>query len=409
MCTGAIAQTLPSADLISPGFSKWLETADTAEMTTLYVNGSVDQLFHIRDLSVLQSLLSLITIESCSGQVQGRDVSNVKLLTGNEIIADAAYIVDNTELRFSLGENQYAVPFSEFNLSGENISEFDLPAIRTFFSANSWIERMDMHRLSEMLRTGELFRCIPGFDAGELQVSESFSDDGLRLTRMNIDGYFFVASDVWSVKGTIFKPGGNSPKDTAEFHLMKDENNRLDVTLSSKYTLEKGKSEQNGAVTGNCRINVAGKIGGYDITYVIGLKIRNDWSADGHILAERLTVTPSLNWTDKTPGRRTLHLNSGSLNVKNVIQITSSEDSEMVSEGTNQISMELKMDGESVVSGSFGIYFAAGPGTLTVPVHGVEINRKSIKQLMDSYIDEIAKKMYQQLNEKTHKRIVQGL
>ncbi|MBQ8095205.1 MAG: hypothetical protein IJ242_16760 [Clostridia bacterium] len=408
--SSALSQTLPSADLLSPGFAKWIDSSVSGDAVHLEVNGSIEELFHIRDLSVLKSLLSQITLESTTGKTQKHEITHLRVRTGGEILSDIRYSTDMDSIHFTVDGNAYSLPYNELGISpiGEKPFEW-LETLQSIFIRNSWLERFDMDHLSKLLTSGKLVEQIPFVETGTIQVTEGYSDDGLRLTRLALDGDVVCFGQQWQVTGSIFKPGGSAPKDTAEVQFIHDKDNSLKITLSSKYTPEKGSKNKTGAVTANARVNVNGKIGGYDVTYTFGLKVRNDWSTDGDILSEKLTVTPSLNWTDKTPGRRYQHLNSGSLTLKNVFRIMSRESDVQIISGTDETTVELTMDGEHVIVGSLGMRFDTVPVDDVIPGDGEVLTGSAFKQLTDAYVRKISKQIYGYLDGKTQKKITQGL
>jgi len=391
----------------SPGMRKWQKTSDSADSTRLYVNASANELFHIRDMSVLNSILSFVTIESTSVRHVGSDASRIRIIADGDIAADITYTLTDDAFVFAIDGITYELPLSEIEvlfLTDGKIN--DLENLRSLFDGGAWLERIDLRVLSEMLQTGELFKMLPGFMPGNVMTHEIYSDDGLRMNQLDVDGQFYFNGELWSVSGTIKEPDGKSPKDTAEFHFLKDEKNILNASMSSKYMQEKG---QNGTLTSDCKINISGKINGYDVNYTIGIKMRNDWNADGALLSEKLTISPSVKWSNKIPDLKYLHLNNGSFTGKSVIQMVSNESSDIVSGGNSTFSVELKMDGENVISGTLGIRFETSEDSLSLPNIESVIDRATFSGLMESSLKEISKKIYQHIGEKTKKKTKQGI
>ena len=50
--------------------------------------------------------------------------------------------------------------------------------------------------------------------ASAFDVKRTMSDDGERLTKLNVEGALTIEGETWTVSGYLRQPGGRAPKDT---------------------------------------------------------------------------------------------------------------------------------------------------------------------------------------------------
>lgn len=410
MVTAAYAQTLPSVNCISPGLQKWMNGAKSGVVTERAAV-SVDELFYIPDISVLQNILSGITFQNDSVSEGEGSRNRLTLESGGEQLCSLLWAVDGEYFSVSEGEETYRYPLAHLPFVGSEDANSTLNTLKSLFPGGSLIERVDMVSLKSALQNGTLISMIPGLTQKKMDIAETHSDDGLRLTKLDFSGSFTDAANAnWSISGKVFKPGGNSPKDVAEIQLLKDDSTQLKLVMSGTYKTETVKKEQKGTVTGNVRVNIDGKWNGYRVTYILGLRVRNDWQADGEALSEKLTITPTLNWTDKTPGRRYMHLNTGEITVKDILQVSTLEERDTADSISEKITLSVIMDANTTLAGALNVVSEIKDRKVpTLPDKIQDADAGKLMEMGNQLAKEISGKVYKSLGENARKKISQGL
>ncbi|MFR5786744.1 MAG: hypothetical protein ACLUHE_06315 [Christensenellales bacterium] len=67
--------------------------------------------------------------------------------------------------------------------------------------------------------------------ADAFDVKRTMSDDGERLTKLNVEGALTIEGETWTVSGYLRQPGGRAPKDTFELTFRKDDKNVVELVL----------------------------------------------------------------------------------------------------------------------------------------------------------------------------------
>ena len=196
----------------------------------------------------------------------------------------------------------------------------------------------------------------------------------------------------------------------AEIQLLKDDSTQLKLVMSGTYKTETVKKEQKGTVTGNVRVNIDGIWNGYRVTYILGLRVRNDWQADGEALSEKLTITPTLNWTDKTPGRRYMHLNTGEITVKDILQVSTLEERDTADSISEKITLSVIMDANTTLAGALNVVSEIKDRKVpTLPDKIQDADAGKLMEMGNQLAKEISGKVYKSLGENAKKKISQGL
>ena len=408
---GAESMTLPSPGCVSPGVAGWLKQDFSGNSVTISASGSVDKLFYIRDLSVLQNILSLIRIDVSACSAEGCDITRVQVKAGDEQLSEVLYTFRNGELLFTVDGKPYSIPQHELNaLSGTEQFINCLESVYLLLLNDAFPARIDLEKVSVNIGSGEFFRKMPGLKAGDLSISEVRTEDQ-KLTRLDLNGSFYCMDEPWSLSGWISTDqGGKVSSDNAELLIQKDAENMLDIVLTSKYMTEKqNRKNQSGTVSGNCRIAVTGKLNGYNVKYSVGQKAKNEWKLEEDDLTEKVTLKTSVNWQDKTPELKYRHLNTGSIVWNDSFSVGRNKSENSYSDLHDNVSIELKMDGENVIIASADIRFGKDGGVLSVPEKGERVTGKEAEAVIASVIEKMSRKLYNALNSTNRKKVNQGL
>ena len=119
---GAENMTLPSPQCVSPGMAGWLGQDFSEKSLSVHASGSVEELFYIRDLTVLQNILSLIRIDVWARNADGKNITSVQLNAGDEPLSECVYTFRNGELLFAVDGEKYRISESEM----ESVSDLNL-------------------------------------------------------------------------------------------------------------------------------------------------------------------------------------------------------------------------------------------------------------------------------------------
>ena len=169
------------------------------------------------------------------------------------------------------------------------------------------------------------------------------------------------------------------------------------------------RKNQSGTVSGNCRIAVTGKLNGYNVKYSVGQKAKNEWKLEEDDLTEKVTLKTSVNWQDKTPELKYRHLNTGSIVWNDSFSVGRNKSENSYSDLHDNVSIELKMDGENVIIASADIRFGKDGGVLSVPEKGERVTGKEAEAVIASVIEKMSRKLYNALNSTNRKKVNQGL
>ena len=410
VCTaGAEGFTTPSPECVSPGLINWMRQDFSKNILSIHAGGTVKELFHIRDLSVFQNLLSLIRMDIQAGVTDGRNVTRVQMRAGDDLLSEFLYTLSNGELLFSVDGKQYRISEKEMeDVSGAGQCARCLETAYRLLLTDEFPARPDLTKISENIGSGEFFRQIDGLEVANISVTETRTEDQ-RLTQLDLSGSFFCMGESWSINGTISSTDGNKPADNAELQIQKDADNRLNVVLTSKNTTEKQNRNRRGTVTGNCRITVTGKRNGYDVKYGVSRKIKNEWELDGSSLREKVTLTFSADWSDKTPELKYRHLNTGNMVWKNIISMETDAPGESPADLHDNVSIELKMDGENVIIATADVRLGKDDGSLAVPDGGESVTRGEAEAITASVVEKVSRKLYYMMDSRYRNKINQGL
>jgi len=371
LMSGAAAQTLPGIDCFSPGLARLSRLEAQGAPVTAQASVTIDKAMYARDLSVLADMLSGMTFAYAGAG----DEERLTLLRGGETLAvyDPAY-----------GALDAAADGLTKALSGKAILE-RVPLA----GVAQWLEG---------LSPGDVLGF--GFAVWEpVTLARTMSDDGTRLTKIEfLSGSIAREGETpYLVTGFMRQPAGRAPKDTFEIVLTQDEQNFIELSYSALRESEITKKNKQGLTTVRSSLKAAGEIAGYGISSRLSVNLRNSWTADGENLGEKITVSATLTHRDNTPGRRMMRLNEIEAETKNVLRLTTQESGHARIELTDEITADVKMDGNTFLAGGMQVSAAVGGETPPLP------------QLMPETTEALSAKIYRQLGEKTREKIAAGL
>ena len=438
LCHIALAEQIPSVDHFSPGLSLFISEAKEGKIGS---SGTLDitEFAHARDMDVLSGILKMLRWEIfCDNSGNQSRTDLVLWLQEKELFS--ASVCDGEDHLFVETEGKtwqidredfYAAllpdPFSALlkqqdGLGHDNgdtlnkdtadssqdnhLGKEDTLEYGALLAHASPLERFEMKNVERLLMKGADLPWI-----GQLQpctVQETYSDDGQRLTKLDLEGNLVTASGNWKISGFIRRPGGKKPKDTAEIHLVKDEKNNLTLTLSAVYTPEVKRKDREGTVTRNVRIRLDGQRAGYGISAVYSCKATNTWKVEQEDLKERIAVSETVSWQDKTPGRRYMHLNEGKATVRHILTLSTRSDE---NKGFHDVmSLSLEMDGGTMLAGGADFQLWIPDMLRQMELSECEkIDAKEWKAMLDGTVQKIARALYQAMDPALREKVRKGL
>jgi len=366
----ACAQTLPSNAVFSPGLIRLAEKESTGAAVHLEAEIGIDKAMYARDLSVLGKMLSGTTFVYDSAQ----DGEVLSILKGGQLLG--AYSFEGSEALDALSSG----------LAGKAVLE-RVPLA----SVAAWLEG---------LQPGDELAC--GYLAAEpFELERTMSDDGTRLTKIRISGAVARPGEApWQVSGYLRQPAGRAPKDTFEITIAQDERNTLELLYSALRENEITRKNREGTVSVRTTLKLAGKLAGYSISSRLNVTMKNRWTADGEKLSERVSITAGLTHQDNTPGRRYMRLNSVEAENKHAIRLTTREGNDEPVEFTDEITLSVTMDSNTVLSADADVRARIGAEAPDIP---------DAQAIMPQTSRELAAQVYALLDEDTQNTIHKGL
>ena len=391
----ANAQQLPSIGCFSPGLSRLRET----ENPTVSIDAelTVENAMYVRNLSVLRTMLDGMTLH-----YEGDAATDALTISRNgETLMQAAMTRDGQGARVLLDGETYAV-------ATPDEAEIDWP--EPLAQTPIW-ERIPLTGIApwlEGLKAGDAL----GFGAtaaGAFDVARTMSDDGERLTKLDIRGAVEIAGETWQVSGFLRQPGGKAPKDTFELTAAKDDNTFLNLSYSATRKDEIEQKNRKGRTSVAATLKATGKLNGYAVSTVLKVSQKNDWTADGGKLSEKITVSVNMTHKDNTPGKRMQRLNQVDIEGKNVIRIVTTEDEMQHNALTDEATVKVMMDGNTFLSGGAALDVRFGgeaPEAVSAETAGDET---ALSEALERAVQNLSRRVYRQLDANTQKAIGDGL
>ena len=181
LASGALSQTLPGVEVFSPGLVQLCRKAGDGELVAMRATMTAADIAYARDLSVLGSMLSGTTFEYAGwgGFKQGGD--RLSIVKNDETLLSAG--LDRGEAGASLTLNGQAFAV---DLSGAQAALDTADAL----SGVSILERVPLTSVCAWIEGLSAGDALPlGFTVAQaFAVERTMSDDGTRLTRIDISG-----------------------------------------------------------------------------------------------------------------------------------------------------------------------------------------------------------------------------
>lgn len=400
----AAAQTLPSVACFSPGLVRVSGVIADGGTVSADMTAEVSGLFLARDLSVLDEMMRGLTMryEGSGSLADGQDSLS---LTRN-----GAQLLSLSSLRNS--ENDVLI----INDHAYRMPDRQQPALINALDSligTPLLERVPLSGIETLLAG-----LIPGDSLLGIEVAQPFtieethSDDGERLTKLNISGAVAVGGNVWRISGFLRQPGGSAPKDTFELTAVLDENNKLSFSYSSMRKSEITSKNRSGTASVDTTLTMGGRLDGFSISTRLSVTMRNRWTADGENLTEKITSTATFGLTDKRPGREMLRLNDMSVKLKQNLSLTTAEEQQSNFSAQDALTLTVTMDSFDVADIAANVSWRIDRERTERTVTAEQIKETDvdgIAQAMKEAIVHAAAVIYKQLGEGSVKRIMQDL
>ena len=398
----AMAQQLPGIDVFSPGLVQLAEKMKENPAVHMEAGLTVTDAFTVRDTSVFSAMLEGTTIVYDGTQGENGPADRIAIVRSGETLFEGATAGD-----------VLAVNGETFVLDGGKTPEQQrLEAVLAFVQETAILERAPLTEVEEFLLSLEAGDMLfGGYTVAEPFASvRTMSDDGTRLTRINITGSIAKEGEApWVVKGYLKQPAGRAPKDTFELTATRDDKNWLELSYSSTRQSEITKKNKAGKASVDTNMKIAGEIGGYRVSERLTSKLRNTWTADGENLSEKIVVSMTLEHSDNTPGREMQRMNKAEAKMRHDIRLTTADAGSDVIDLTDAITVSLVMDENTVLDAGADAKITVGGEAAKIQIPAQQKSGRTIGSALEEAAQEIARKVYMQLGEKTKAKIADGL
>ena len=321
LCMGfacATGQTLPGVEVFSPGLIRLSDMLGRGERVEMTAQLSANDVAYARDVSVLQAMLSGAELAYEGGGTLESGADRLSIAREGETLFSAGMTRQAQGAEITIGDQAFGVDLSAFGgalAAGDRLAGTPILERVPLTAVCAWIEGLSA---GSGLPAG--FSVTQDFAA-----EKTMSDDGTRLTKINIAGEVSRAGDApWKVTGFIRQPAGRAPKDTAEITFAQDEKNTLTLTYTATRRNTITKKDKAGEAGVEASLRLDGKIAGSGISLRLTLRLANAWTLEGENLREKVTVNATLGLTDRAPGRRMQRLNDASIKLRTVLTLDGS-------------------------------------------------------------------------------------
>lgn len=347
----ALAQTLPSNSLFSPGLSRMAELEATHPVVSAEGGIALDEAMYVRDLSVLADMLDGTTF----GYRSDGSGETLSIARGGETLG------------------VYALPESEA-----------LDALTQRMLGRAVLERVALAEIADWLEglaQGDVL--VLGFVVSEpFALERTHSDDGTRLTKIRVSGAVAREGEqAYRVEGFLRQPAGRAPKDTFELTFTQDEENRIELLYSALRENEVAQKNREGTASVRTTLKAAGKLAGSGFSSRLNVTMTNRWTADGDALNERISVKAVLSHEDKTPGRRMQRLNSVDAETDSVLRLTTREQEDEPIVLRDEMAFRAAFDKNTLLEGSAKVSIRMGGEAEAQEAQAVPISPEAIQAL----------------------------
>ena len=249
-CAGA--QQHPSVGCFSPGLVRVSEKMKENPTVSADVTLTVENAFYARNLSVLKKMLEGTTLRVWGDDARG----GLTLERGGETLMQADVAQDG---RISVDGHPL-----ETGISMPDEAQTDWNALAERLQTTPILERVPLTAVEAWLK-GLKPGDVLGFGAtaaDAFDVKRTMSDDGERLTKLDVSGGLSIGGETWQISGYLRQPGGKSPKDTFELTAKKDDANYLELSYSAARKDEIEQKNRKGKTSVATAIKSVGKLDG---------------------------------------------------------------------------------------------------------------------------------------------------
>ena len=404
VCACAAAQTLPGVEVFSPGLVRVSEKLGRGERVTADAELSVTDMLYVRDVSVLQSMLSGAAFAYEGGGTLTDGMDALRITRGEETLFETAVLRNAQGAELSLNGEHYGLDLSGFTgllTGGDALLGTAILERVPLTSVCAWIEG---------LQAGDML--VGGFAVTQtFAVERTMSDDGTRLTKINIEGAIGREGETpWQVSGWLRQPAGRSPKDTAEITLAQDEDNTLTFTYSSTRSSTITRKDEKGEASVETSLIQEGKLGGSRLTQRLTVRLTNAWMADGENLKEKITVSVSLGHTDKAAGRRMQRLNDMSAKLRCVLSLATAESGNDVIDLSEEATLSAIFDGNTFLDVGMKGTASVGGAYEGAQLTGAPVaDADTLSAAFKTAAANMARALYAQLGDSAKEKIEKGL
>ena len=354
LASAALGQTLPGVEVFSPGLVRLCEMAGSGEPVAMRATMTAADIAYARDLSVLASMLSGTTFDYAGwgGFAQGGD--RLSIVKNDETLLSAGLDRGETGAVLTLNGQAFTVDLSRAQAALDTADAL---------SGVSILERVPLASVCAWIEGLSVGDALPlGFTVTQaFTVEHTMSDDGTRLTRIDISGSIARGDEApWVIEGYLRQPAGRSPKDTFELTAVQDADNSLELSYSSLRQSEVTRKDKAGTASVDTTLKAAGKFSGSKVTSRLTVYLRNAWTADGESLSEKITVSATLGHTDNRPALRMQRLNDISAKLRFVLGLTTQEDAQETTGVSDGATLSIVLDGNTFLDCAADMTFSAG-------------------------------------------------
>ena len=354
LASAALGQTLPGVEVFSPGLVRLCEMAGSGEPVAMRATMTAADIAYARDLSVLASMLSGTTFDYAGwgGFAQGGD--RLSIVKNDETLLSLGLDRGETGAVLTLNGQAFAVDLSRAQAALDTADAL---------SGVSILERVPLDSVCAWIEGLSVGDALPlGFTVTQaFTVEHTMSDDGTRLTRIDISGSIAREGEMpWVIEGYLRQPAGRSPKDTFELTAVQDADNSLELSYSSLRQSEVTRKDKAGTASVDTTLKAAGKLSGSKVTSRLTVYLRNAWTADGESLSEKITVSATLGHTDNRPALRMQRLNDISAKLRFVLGLTTQEDAQETNGVSDSATLSIVLDGNTFLDCAADMTFSVG-------------------------------------------------
>lgn len=418
-CLPAAALELPSVTCFSPGLVRVNEAVGNGADVDALAEFTVNNAFYVRDLSVLSDMLSGTVLHYTGTREDAGRTDRLQISRNGEELASLALTEEDAGAAIEINGLVYGAQSMQEIAQALVGGQADDSLFAQAMSADAFLTGMP---ILERAALSEIADWLEGLSAGDaviagfsvtqpFEVRRTMSDDGERLTRIDVSGAVGRdGEEPWVVAGFLRQPAGRAPKDTFEITFTQDKNNYFELLYSALHEATVTRKDKAGEVNVTTTLKAAGKLEGSSISSRLSVRMKNAWTSDGENLDEKITLTWTLTHQDKTPGRRMQRLNAVEAKLKNVITLTTGEEDTDFAYHDN-VTLNIEMDSNTFADLAASVDVSVGEPAEREdrPAQILPADEGEIEQAMQEAVVDMAQKLYMQLGESSKEKIRKDL